>query len=100
MVCAQSITDKIKALIAEREPAAAKTTLPAVRKNYRDEVYTYLASQGTRLRTLSGAPRSLKVDPEGYAAGQEAGETVGLDPQLYSGREWPGAAGIKADGRT
>ena len=85
--CAQSITDKIKALIAEREPAASKTTLPAVRKNYRDEVYTYLASQGTRLRTLSGAPRSLKVDPEGYAAGQEAGKTVGLDPQLYNGRE-------------
>ena len=82
--CAQSITAKIKELIAEREPAAVETTLPAVRENYRDEVYTYLADQGTRLRRLSGTTRSLKVDPEGYAAGQSAGETVGLDPQLYS----------------
>ena len=85
--CAQSITAKIKELIAEREPAAVETTLPAVRENYRDEVYTYLADQGTRLRRLSGTTRSLQVDPEGYAAGQVAGETVGLDPQLSGGRE-------------
>ena len=81
--CAQSIADKIKELVAERAPAAVETTLPAVRENYRDEVYTYLADQGTRIRRLSAAARSLKVDPEGYAAGQSAGETVGLDPQLY-----------------
>ena len=83
--CAQSITDKIKALIAEREPAAVKTTLPAVRQNYRAEVYTYLADHGTRLRKRSSTPRKLKVDPEGYAAGRVAGETVGLDPQIPLG---------------
>ncbi len=91
--CAQSITDKIKSLIAEREPAAAKTTLPAIRKNYRDEVCTYLAGQGTRIRKLSGTPRLLQVDPEGYAAGQVAGETVGLDPQLSGGQEYRALSG-------
>ena len=91
--CAQSINDKIKEMIAEREPTPAETTLPAIRENYRDEVYTFLADQGRRIRNLSGSTRSLKVDPDGYVAGQIAGEDVGLDPQLYGNQEPPALLG-------
>ena len=91
--CAQSINDKIKEMIAKREPTPAETTLPAIRENYRDEVYTFLADQGRRIRNLSGSTRSLKVDPDGYVAGQIAGEGVGLDPQLCGNQEPPALLG-------
>ena len=85
--CAQSISDKIKELIAEREPAPEETLLPAIQENYRDEVFSFLADQGKRVRRLSGATRSLRIDPDGYVAGQLAGEGVGLEPQLPAQQE-------------
>ena len=87
--CAQSINDKIQELITARQPAQRETTLPAVRETYRDEVYTFLVEQGTSIRKRAGTTSSLKVDSRGYAAGQIAGEKVGLDPQIYSGQKQP-----------
>jgi hypothetical protein len=87
--CAQSINDKIQELITARQPAQHETTLPSVRETYRDEVYTFLADQGTSIRKRAGTTRSLKVDSCGYAAGQIAGEKVGLDPQIYSAQRHP-----------
>ena len=61
--CAQSINDKIQELITARQPAQHETTLPAVRETYRDEVYTFLADQGTSIRKQTGTTRSLRVVP-------------------------------------
>ena len=87
--CAQSINEKIQELITARQPTQHATTLPAVRETYRDEVYTFLADQGTSIRKLAGTTRSLKVDSNGYVAGQIAGEKVGLDPQIHSTQGQP-----------